>query len=238
MDKHHNFRDPWSFSNADVDETNTAGGSKQTESNTYGTKSSPYLLTEEWQRWLTFFLLGIGFAVIGVIALSIVYGILEARDVRRFRATRNDINQLRESVGFYTYKSGIQDVVANTYVTIANWSAVDNAPFYDSSNGAMDFNTGIWTTQVPGKYQVSGVVCWTSSGSLNTRQMLFLTNGTSPSAPFTATVAYGQTCTSMSVPMNLPKYMTVQILAYRSTAGSEVVQSLLTSFGMELIARS
>lgn len=194
-------------------------------------------LTEDiWQKWLGFNLASLALIFLCILAVAITFGVFQSRDDKRYQRTRTDIVQLREPVGFYARKRNNQMLPANVFTTIIQWTTAGGAPAYDASDGAMNFLTGVWTTQHPGKYQVSASVCWTTSGALNTRQMIFLTNGSATMVPFTSTLGFGAVCTSMSVPMDLTAGMTLRVQALHTTAGAELVSTLITTFGMERIA--
>jgi len=188
-------------------------------------------------RWLR---LAIGvtlFIFLCLASLAIVFGVLQARDQRRYERTRNDIEQLRgglEPIGFLARKRGTQTIVVNAFTTVTSWGISGGAPAYDDSNGALNFASGIWTSPGDAKYQVSASICWTN-GALGLRQMIILTNLTGGIVPLTSTVAaIGVICNSLSVNMDLPQGTTVQIQALRSTVGVEIIGTSST-FGIERI---
>lgn len=199
-------------------------------------KSKKFLSESIWSKWRSFFI-GLGlFILLWLAAITITYSILFGRDDARYHRIRNDIDEIRDAVGFFATKRGNQNVPANVFTTISSWSTASGDPFYDNSYGAMDFTSGIWTSQMDGKYVVSASICWTSSGTLNTREMRFLTNGTSSYYPFMATIGYGQVCSPLTATMDVPRGVSVQVQALRTSAGSEVVETVLTTFGIERVA--
>jgi len=182
-----------------------------------------------WSNWHRFVVASLILLALVLSALVIVYGVLEARDVRRIHR----LERGEDSIGFFAYKNHNQTIPPNVYTTADDWSVDQGAPFYDNSNGAMDLTSGVWTTQVAGVYQVSAATCWTASGSLNTRRMIFATDGAGTvTASLAATVGYGQVCTTLSVPMRLITGMTLRVQVQRTSAGSELLDTL-SSFGIE-----
>lgn len=207
---------------------------------------APYVSIGTWVRWLGFFLVVLTLLALGLVALSIVYGVLEQRDSERYLRTRNDITQLRQrnatvvSVGFYARKASQQPITPNIFTTVVDWTTSGGAPAYDSSNGAMNFVTGVWTTPAPGgKFQVSGAACWTPSGGANLRQLIFLINGGVGilTTPFTSTMGMGQICTTLSVNLDLPADTTVEMQVQRGSGNpGQQIAATLSTFGIERLA--
>lgn len=197
---------------------------------------SPFVLEQRWSRWLVATLGLLTMIAIGLVAVGIVYGVLESRDNRRFRELDRDIDQLRAPVGFLARKAASQTIPVSTFTTVTGWiiPGAADPPAYDNSNGAMNLATGVWTTILPGKYQVSASICWTA-GAVNVRQMLFVTNGTGSTTPVASVLAFGVTCTTNSITMNLPVGMSVEVQVSRSTAGAEVVNAF-SVFSIERVA--
>lgn len=207
-----------------------------------GKNARTFVLRSAWRRWLWLVWLVLALLFLGLLALAIVYGVLETRDQNRYLRIRNDIEQLRNEsmlgVGFYARKVTQQIVIRDVFITVTDWSAGGGPPAYDASNGAMNFQTGVWTTPSPGgKYQVSGSVCWTVSGGESRREMIFLHSAPGLATPFTATSGSGQICTTLSVNMALPTGTTVQIQVQRDGGNpAQEIADTLTTFGIERLA--
>lgn len=172
-----------------------------------------------------------------LLALAVVFGILQARNDHRYERSRTDFDQIRDAVepiGFLARKRSSQTIPVNVFTRVTGWVTSAGVPAYDVSDGAFDTTTGVWTTRIPGKYQVSASICWTN-GALGLRQILLVTNGTGSTTPVSSEVAaIGLICNTLSVNMDLSQDLTVEVQALRTTAGIEVVNAFST-FGIERI---
>lgn len=79
---------------------------------------SPFVVEERWSRWLVATLALLAIVAIGLVAVGIVYGVLESRDNRRFRELGRDIAQLREPVGFLARKAASQTIPVGVFTTV------------------------------------------------------------------------------------------------------------------------
>jgi hypothetical protein len=105
---------------------------------------------------------------------------LFARDDNRHSNSRTDIKQLRAAdaaIGFSAYLNATITVVTSTLTTVGPWSAQDGPVSYDSSDGAFDFVTGIFTTKTAGKYLADAMVCWVGTAT-GERVLTLATNET------------------------------------------------------------
>lgn len=197
-------------------------------------RNTPFLPQRIWTPWRNAFLTGFAVAILMILAVAITFGVLESRDDKRYQRLRRDITQLRTPVGFLARKSGTQSIPVGVLTTVTGWIIAGPAPGYDASNGAMNLATGVYTTPFDGKYQVSASICW-SAGALNTRRMIFLTNGSTATTPLTSLLALADVCTTMSETLDLETAMTVEVQVTRTTAGAELVNAFST-FSIERIA--
>lgn len=191
----------------------------------YRVPTSMVRLRNDWPS-LVLALIGI----LGVLGLAIGFGV-------KFGFVNEDLHGLwkgQEPIGFYAFKRTTQSIPMSVFTTVTGWSVGGGSPSYDASNGAFNLLTGVWTTQIPGKYQVSASVCWTS-GALGLRQLIILTSGNPLATPVSSNLGLGLvTCNSLSVAMQLDVGVTVQAQALRGTAGVEVI-STASVFSIERI---
>lgn len=158
------------------------------------------------------------FAIVAVIGACIGFGLHAVFTNKHMHQLR----QRQEPIGFYAYKVGIQVVPTGVFTALIGWSVAGGSPAYDSSDGAMNLATGVWTTRIPAKYQVSASTCWTA-GTVGSRQLAFVTNGNVLATPLASNLGIFVTCNSLSVTMDLAVGTTVEAQVLRSTGGVEVI---------------
>lgn len=78
----------------------------------------------------------------------------------RSSETQDDINQLRQAVGFSAIKNDSQTLDDSTITIINAWVDDLGEPFYDASNGALNSTSGLFRTPVAGQYVATGHICF------------------------------------------------------------------------------
>lgn len=169
-------------------------------------------------------------AMIGVIGVIIGFSI----NAGLTNQSIHELGQRQEPIGFYAYKSATQFIPAGVFTTVIGWTVAGGSPAYDASDGAMNLATGVWTTRVSAKYQVSAAVCWTV-GSFGSRQLIFLTNGNLLATPISSFDAlFGIPCNTLSMTMDLTAGTTIEAQVLRSSVGVEVI-AIFSTFSIERI---
>ncbi len=125
--------------------------------------SVSWLATYRWLAWVSFLA---HLAMIGVIVLAIVFGILLARDNRRYQRLNRDIRDLRRAdapIGFSVHKNVTQLAEDDVLTILTGWSTAGGFPAYDETDGGFDPDTGFFTVALAAKYMATGLVCFDSS---------------------------------------------------------------------------
>jgi hypothetical protein len=136
-----------------------------------------WLAGYRWMVWVSFLA---HWAMIGVIILATVFGILLARDNRRYQHLNRDIRDLRSAdapIGFSAVKNETQNVIPSTPTRLIDWTTEDGNPEYDASNGAFDPSTGFFTAALTAIFSCTGAVCFETIPGVGIREGRLVTNG-------------------------------------------------------------
>ena len=166
------------------------------------------------------------FAAFAAVALAIALGIYATQNEGWKRRSRNDIQTLRnqeDSLGFMARKNGSQTIPPNVFTSLTDW-AIDGTPvMYNTAGNAFDTTTGVWTTPLDGKYQVSTEACWTA-GAFGIRQQVISIIPVVPGVVLLDTsLSFGVVCTGMSMTLDLTQGTQIELLVQRNSAGAETI---------------
>ena len=145
---------------------------------------------------------------------------------------RHDFNQLRTSVGFSVTKNTTQNITTSVVTIVGDWVTGGGVPLYDSTNGALNLTSGIFTASISGQYMVTGIVCFDGAAG-GSRIAELNTDGVGAVEAKAITTDLGTAaiidqCISLSQIMNLPAGVSVWLEAFQDSGTNLGVNSLST----------